>query len=136
MKLEGKEVVKLEGKEVKEVKEEEVERNSFQQRRTTGVQGVKGKQGLSKSEQEQLEQTLINLEKRGETSEQESGQEKSKANDRGSIVYQDTGKVSTLPRHHPANEEEHKENRSQAEQLRILVGGGGHAVPKQEERSG
>ena len=42
VKLEGKEVkevVKLEGK---EVKEEEVERNSFQQRRTTGVQGVKG----------------------------------------------------------------------------------------------
>ena len=37
---EVKEVVKLEGK---EVKEEEVERNSFQQRRTTGVQGVKGK---------------------------------------------------------------------------------------------
>ena len=67
---------------------------------------------------------MMNLNHRGETSEQESGQEKSKANDRvsfqtisivmisdciqypflnmnyhqGSIVYQDTGKVSTLPR--------------------------------------
>ena len=67
---------------------------------------------------------LMKLNPRGETSEQESGQEKSKANDRvsfkiisiviilyciqypfhninyhqGSIVYQDTGKVSTLPR--------------------------------------
>ena len=39
----------------------------------------------------------------------------------------------TPARHHPANEEEHKENRSQAEQLRILVGGG---VAKQEERGG
>ena len=71
-----------------------------------------------------LMMTLMKLNPRGETSEQESGQEKSKANDRvsfqtisivmisdciqclflnmiyhqGSIVYQDTGKVSTLPR--------------------------------------
>ena len=41
--------------------------------------------------------------------------------------------ISICDRHHPANEEEHKENRSQAEQLRTLVGGG---VAKQEERGG
>ena len=63
---------------------------------------------------------LTKLKTRGETNERESGQEKSKADDRvsfgiikilpifegfrdinyhqGSIVYQDTGKVSTLPR--------------------------------------
>ena len=41
--------------------------------------------------------------------------------------------ISICDRHHPANEEEHKENRSQAEQLRTLVEGG---VAKQEERGG
>ena len=39
-------------------------------------------------------------------------------------------------RQHPANEEEHKENRSQAEQLRILVEGGGDVVPNHVEEGG
>ena len=41
-----------------------------------------------------------------------------------------------LNRRHPANEEEHKENKSQAEQLRILVEGGGKEEDKTKQVDG